>query len=210
MSAIPLTLFQQHVLKWKDCRRCHLCEKRQRVVFARGDVPCQVLFIGEAPGESEDCLGQPFVGPAGHRMQYIVDQALLGEWTYCLTNIVCCIPRGGDGKKSGAPDWESIEACAPRLRQFVKICDPVMIVCVGGLARDALDSKLRGGIKFHKPLSYTAPHPEGAIACFDIIHPSFIQRALVAQRGLMTQRCIVKIQQALDELTMKPEEVEGA
>jgi DNA polymerase len=39
-------------------------------------VPCDVLFIGEAPGESEDAIGIPFIGPAGHLLGRIIDEAL--------------------------------------------------------------------------------------------------------------------------------------
>ena len=36
--------------KWKDCDKCPLHEVRQNIVLARGKIPCDVLFCGEAPG----------------------------------------------------------------------------------------------------------------------------------------------------------------
>ena len=90
---MPMTPYQLFVEKWGKCRECSLWEGRQRVVLCRGKVPADVLFIGEGPGESEDSIGQPFIGPAGHLLDQILEQSGVTEHRYCLTNLVCCIPR---------------------------------------------------------------------------------------------------------------------
>ena len=43
--------YRLHVARWSDCRACGLCQGRTGVVLARGTLPCDVLFCGEAPGE---------------------------------------------------------------------------------------------------------------------------------------------------------------
>ena len=48
-----------------SCRGCGLCETRHHVVFGVGKRDADILFVGEGPGEQEDLLGEPFVGPAG-------------------------------------------------------------------------------------------------------------------------------------------------
>lgn len=65
-----------HVARWKDCTDCPLCQQRDQIVLARGQVPADVVFIGEAPGASEDALGMPFVGPAGHLLDGIISNAI--------------------------------------------------------------------------------------------------------------------------------------
>ncbi|MCU0863161.1 MAG: uracil-DNA glycosylase, partial [Planctomycetes bacterium] len=45
------------------CTRCMLHEQRQLVVFGEGNPRARVMFIGEAPGATEDQTGRPFVGP---------------------------------------------------------------------------------------------------------------------------------------------------
>lgn len=55
-----MTKFELHVQTWSECSACFLSERRQNVVLARGDIPCDVLFVGEAPGPSEDIIGAPF------------------------------------------------------------------------------------------------------------------------------------------------------
>src|SRR5580698_7314382 len=128
------TPYQQHREQWINCQRCELHKQRTQVVLARGTIPAQILFIGEAPGQSEDVLGSPFKGPAGKLLDYIVANSIPSQYSYAMTNIVACIPRGDDGDKVALPPEESIKACAPRLVEFVNLCKPQLIICVGSLA----------------------------------------------------------------------------
>ena len=66
------TPWQAFAERWKDCRSCRLCEQRDKIVLARGTIPCDILMVGEAPGLSENSRGLPFDGPAGHRLDQIV------------------------------------------------------------------------------------------------------------------------------------------
>lgn len=63
----------QHQAKWQNCQACPLHQNRTQVVTFRGDNPCDVLLVGEAPGRSEDALGEPFVGEAGYCLKEIID-----------------------------------------------------------------------------------------------------------------------------------------
>ena len=47
------------------CRACGLCAGRTQTVFGAGSRRADWMVVGEAPGETEDRQGQPFVGPAG-------------------------------------------------------------------------------------------------------------------------------------------------
>lgn len=182
--------FQAHREKWIDCTLCQLCERRKRVVILRGSVPAEVLFIGEAPGESEDVLGKPFAGPAGHLLDKIVAEAkrLAGvEATTAFTNLVCCIPRDETNTKLAQPPIESIEACSERLIETVLLVNPKMFVWVGGLAGK------------HAP-KYLPPGLVGPTRYIEIIHPAAILRANISQQGLMIQRSIVTLSEALEEL----------
>jgi uracil-DNA glycosylase len=184
------TLYQEHVKTWSACQLCELSQVRTKVVLARGSVPCDVLFIGEAPGPSEDVIGVPFVGPAGKLFNGILARAMPGNVSYALTNLVCCIPRDEDGAKFSEPPPEAIEECMPRLREFVEICRPKLIVAVGALAAAWLMPK-EGSKHSIKRL---------ADKMLEVVHPAAIIRANVAQQGLMRQRCIVKIANAVRDL----------
>jgi DNA polymerase len=47
------------------CHACALCAGRTQAVFGVGSPRADWMVVGEAPGEQEDRLGQPFVGPSG-------------------------------------------------------------------------------------------------------------------------------------------------
>lgn len=198
------TLFQEFCGRWEKGCGSGLCESARNICIARGQVPCDVLFVGEAPGESEDVIGRPFVGPAGKLLDYIIERSLLKGTRYALTNLTMCIPREGDGQKAAQPLPEEIEACAPRLREFIRICQPKLIVCVGALARDYLDEKMKGSIwgnrvSLRRSLNNTS-ELGSEILRIDITHPAAILRTNVANQGLAVQRCIVSIRTAVEEL----------
>lgn len=141
-----------HKFEWQHCELCDLCEHRRKVVLARGSLPAEVLFIGEAPGPSEDSIGEPFVGPAGHFLDGMLQRAGFnvcdhGERpvTRCFTNLVGCIPKDEENKKFAEPPKHAILACSPRLLELVAMCKPKVIVCVGKLsekwARKILEGK---------------------------------------------------------------------
>lgn len=205
MKGLPvLSSFQTHVAAWEDCERCGSCKTRQRVVLVRGTLPCDVLFVGEAPGESEDTVGKPFVGPAGKLLDRIVAEGLGPLRTRAFTNLVGCIPREDGTRKAAEPDGDEILACSPRLREVVEMAKPRLIVCVGKLAETWLDTRHLhnvwklpppDGTKLHKS---TLLHPGSDIPRVAITHPAAILRANIVQRGLMVQRCVVTLQNAAE------------
>src|SRR3954471_2435855 len=99
-----MTTWLEHVARWRDCTRCPLSQQRSNIVLARGQVPCDVLFVGEAPGASEDALAQPFCGPAGHLLDQIVERALPPIVSYAMTNLVCCFPREAKAQGDNEPE----------------------------------------------------------------------------------------------------------
>ena len=52
--------------KCRSCKGCSLAKTRHNVVFSDGNPEtASIILIGEAPGETEDMTGPPFVGRAG-------------------------------------------------------------------------------------------------------------------------------------------------
>jgi uracil-DNA glycosylase len=129
-----MVTWTDHVARWQDCTACPLAQQRTNIVLARGQVPCDVCFIGEAPGKIEDDLGAPFMGPAGHLMDQIIERAVPPGVTCALANLVCCFPKEAKATGDNEPTYKEIMACRPRLREFIGIADPRLIVTVGSLA----------------------------------------------------------------------------
>ena len=196
-----MSLYQDHVKKWKNCQACDLCHGRGRIVLARGSIPCQVLFIGEAPGPSEDALGRPFIGPAGKELDRIIASvaiALGGLPSLAFTNLVACIPKDDDNNKFGEPPKPAIEACAGRLNEFVRLCQPKLIVCVGKLAAKHVYGQAQFSEVSDSSLSWLG---EGEFLKFtEIIPPAAIIRAEISQRGLLVQRTVITLIDAFGDL----------
>jgi len=72
----PLTPLQAHLSRWSRGCGGPCCQAAKHVCLVRGTVPCDLLFVGEAPGSSEDVIGRPFVGPAGQLLDEICKRAL--------------------------------------------------------------------------------------------------------------------------------------
>lgn len=190
------TVYQRHVERWRGCTACRLHEGRRQVVFARGDVPAHVVLVGEAPGRSENVIGSPFVGPAGHLMDSIVRVALAGllidgsapRAAFC--NIVGCFPREEKEAGINAPPASAIKACSPKLREFIEMCRPLLIVAVGALS------------KKWAPMATEGP---GGWQCkwTSVTHPAAILRQPLVQQGMESRRAAVVIRTALDDLLEK-------
>lgn len=172
---------------WIDCEHCELCAVRKKTVLAKGKLPCDILFIGEAPGQSEDVLGKPFVGPAGKLLDSIIEQADSNDYRLRLafTNLVCCIPKDElGGNKINEPHKDHILACSQRLVEFIELAEPKAFVFVGRLAAKWVP-KILSKVEWYCDT--------GSI---EIIHPATILRADISQRGLAVQQTVV----ALDDL----------
>jgi len=135
--------YREHWQQWHDCDKCDLSKVRFKVVLARGRIPCHFLFVGEAPGYAENVLGRPFVGPSGKLLDRLLVDAQIPPESYCITNLVACIPLDQSGKKISQPPERAIQACRPRLEQMIQLANPKCIIAVGRIAQ----SELRGFAK---------------------------------------------------------------
>ncbi len=186
------SLLQAHKERWGQGCGASECDECDQKCFKRGKVPCEILFIGEAPGISEDACGECFVGPAGHLLDRMIRMAGMAEFRVCMTNLVLCLPSL-DGKKVGQPDDEQVKACAPRLVEFVRLADPKLIVCVGNLPRDWLDEKWNKHIPVRGKRGNKIP-------TVHILHPAFILRQHHAAQSLHVQKEVLTLSDAVEEI----------
>jgi DNA polymerase len=122
------------------CQACELWKSGTQTVFGAGESRAEVMFVGEQPGDREDKVGQPFVGPAGE----LLDQALLQvgidrQRTY-ITNVVKhfkWIPKGRL-RLHQTPTIQEITACRPWLDSEIAVVNPRVIICLGATAAQAL------------------------------------------------------------------------
>jgi uracil-DNA glycosylase len=108
------------------CTRCGLHSGRTRTVPGAGNPDAEIMFIGEAPGETEDRQGLPFVGKSGQYLDELLARIGLSREAVFIANVVKCRPPNNRD-----PQLDEIEACNPYLRQQIAIIDPLVIVTLG-------------------------------------------------------------------------------
>ena len=111
------------------CRECPLSQGRQHVVFGAGDPESELMFIGEGPGEQEDLQGEPFVGPAGHLLDDMLEMIDLDRSRVYIANVVKCRPP-----RNRDPLNTEQEACRHWLDAQLDLVRPKIIVCLGRIA----------------------------------------------------------------------------
>ena len=124
--------YDYQVKKWKDCQLCPLCSSRKNVVMTRGTLPSDLTIIGEAPGKSEDALGEPFIGEAGKMLDNIlkeVTDTVEVDLSVSIMNMVGCLPLE-DGELR-MPNRKEMDACGPRLTSLLRLAKPSVIIAMG-------------------------------------------------------------------------------
>lgn len=125
-----------HQRNWKSCTRCPLAKIRTNTCLYRGSLPCELLFLGEAPGESEDLIGYPFVGPAGSLLDKMIERAVeKSEYLppIGITNVVACFPN--IDREIRKPTEQEVMACRSRLEEVILLARPRLIVTLGQVAK---------------------------------------------------------------------------
>jgi uracil-DNA glycosylase family 4 len=138
------------------------------------------LFVGEAPGVSEDIFGKPFYGPAGSDLDTLISLGLndYKPVRVGFTNMVACIPLGEDGKKVNQPPNESVVACGERLQEIVDLCCPQVVVMVGDFAWKHFSKT----VYFDRPVGmYQITHPAGIMRMDSKYDRDMARRRILAQ-----------------------------
>jgi uracil-DNA glycosylase family protein len=135
------------------------------------------MLIGEQPGDQEDRVGEPFVGPAGKLLDEALADAGIDRTQVYVTNVVKHFKwtpsDRGKRRIHKKPRSSEIQACRPWLTAELSSVKPRVLVCLGATAAQSLLGKECSVTRQHGKLveSDLAPY---AIAT---VHPSSILRA---------------------------------
>lgn len=157
------------------CRACDLWEKGTQTVFGEGPPQARVVMVGEQPGDQEDRMGKPFVGPAGQILDEALKAAEIDRSLVYVTNVVKHFKWEPRGKRRLhlRPDREEVAACLPWFEAEIAAVQPRVIVCLGATAAQALlGSGFRVTRERGQLLASTLGPPIMAT-----VHPSSILRA---------------------------------
>ncbi|HUA63205.1 MAG TPA: uracil-DNA glycosylase [Verrucomicrobiae bacterium] len=131
-----------------DCRRCRLCQERNKIVFGVGSEKSPLVFVGEGPGADEDAQGIPFVGRAGQLLTQMIENTARKEGIplqradVYICNVVKCRPPG-----NRTPEPDEMEICGQFLFRQLSVIRPKAICALGGTAARALTGHKEGVTK---------------------------------------------------------------
>jgi len=145
--------------------------------FPSLQVPYRIALVGEAPGETEEDIGEPFVGASGHLLQAVLSNIGVAK-TGCFVGNVCQYrPPNNDIK---AFDWNGLELTSGRaqLRKDLEEFKPNIVVCLG-------QTPLRAAGVNHPVTSYRGSlfrcedlmSPMNGFKCIATYHPAFVIRS---------------------------------
>ena len=159
----------------RDCRACPLWQTGTQTVFGEGRASARLLLVGEQPGDREDELGRPFVGPAGQLLDQALAEAEIDRADTYLTNAVKHFKWTPRGKRRihQKPNASEIAACRPWVVAELDVVQPRVLVCLGATAAQAL---LGRGVRVTRDRGRPVESTLAQVA-FATVHPSSILRA---------------------------------
>lgn len=170
--------WSKHRDRWNGCVACPIGLAACRHVLGRGSLPCDILFVGEAPGPSEDASGLPFVGRAGKTLetQLRAVRKHVGPFRYFVANALACFPEHPSENTFRPPTKEELDRCLPRLYEVLKQAKPKGVVFLGKVSES-----------LHKKLLLP---PFDSTPWVGAYHPSYVNRkggprSLVGKRTLL-------------------------
>lgn len=101
-------------------------ENKYYPVVGEGDVDAKVMFIGEAPGETEAKTARPFCGASGRILDQLLKSIELDRDDVYVTNVVKDRPPANRDPKP-----EEVELYTPFLIRQIDIIKPQVIASLG-------------------------------------------------------------------------------
>ena len=104
-----------------------------------GPHDAKIVIVGEALGENESIMGEPFVGRAGELLNKILkDCNLSRENNVYISNMVKCRPTKNNGKSNRPPTSDEIQSCKIWIWSELKKLQPKVIITLGAVASKTL------------------------------------------------------------------------
>lgn len=181
-----------------DAPHAHFNSTFKNIVFGEGSPTADLMFVGEAPGQSEDETGRPFVGRAGELLDKMIIAMGLSRETIYIANVLKTRPPN-----NATPTPEQAHLCAPYLAEQIRIIKPKVIVALGlPAAHLLLDTtkpmrSLRGDFYPFPAASKTAFSGLSEIELMPTYHPAFLLRAYTEDNRRKVWSDLTKVMERL-------------
>lgn len=163
----------------QTCARCpQLAATRKTVVFGAGNANADLMFVGEAPGASEDELGLPFVGNAGKILERLLAEIGMSRADVFIANTLKCRPPGNRD-----PHPNELANCRDYLFAQVELIEPSLICTLGNFATKLLRDDPTGISRIHgQPQPLTLGRRR--VRLYPLYHPAAALRAGAVMEAL--------------------------
>ena len=153
---------------------CELKLKAKNFIFYDGILTSDIMIIGEAPGYEEDKIGKPFVGPAGKKLDEMINAIGLDRKNNVyITNIIPWRPPD-----NRTPTDNEINFFLPYVEEHISIIKPKILLLFGNVASKSILNLNEGITKNHgKWFNYKNPFLKKKIFTTCIFHPSYLLRS---------------------------------
>jgi DNA polymerase len=149
------------------CTRCpQLAQARHTVVFGSGNADADLMFVGEAPGRSEDEQGLPFVGQAGRLLSELLADIGLERSEVFVVNTLKCRPPGNRD-----PLPQEIANCQDYLFRQLELIQPKVVCTLGNFATKLLRAEPTGITRLHGRPEVRVIGPR-AVRLYPLYHPA--------------------------------------
>jgi len=121
--------------KINSIENCKLKENSKNFVMGEGNINSPLMLIGEAPGEQEDDLGQPFRGEVGALLKKMLIAINIKKEKIYITYSINFRPP-----EDRKPTTQEIKRYSLFLKEHISIINPKIIVLMGSTAMEAVTS----------------------------------------------------------------------
>lgn len=135
-----MTTFEDIKQKIKVIAENYKDEPTGGYITGDGPIPCDILFVGEAPGKTEVEEGKPFVGMAGKTFESYLNSIGLSRDKIRITNTCFVRPitikEGKNGRTSISnrpPKTREVEMFREVLDEEIALVNPKVIVTLGNV-----------------------------------------------------------------------------
>jgi uracil-DNA glycosylase len=122
------------------CRDCAIADCSTRAVAGEGPSQAALMIVGEQPGDQEDVVGRPFVGPAGQLLDEYLEAAGIDRSAAYVTNAVKHFKFALKGKHRlhQSPTAKEIDTCRWWLEAERVLVRPRIVLALGASAARGL------------------------------------------------------------------------
>ena len=158
----------------KECTLCPLSVGVRTVCMSAEGAAGGLLVVGESPGETEDSVGRPFIGPSGKLLREQIQKHWDGP--VAIDNALRCAPGRREIKD------KYVDACRSYLAQTISEAQPTRIIALGGWSVYSLTGRGVAMLTTRRGYTWFYRSGEAPVPVFYVMHPAAALRNRFVRR----------------------------